>query len=320
MRDDRPYTPCDGDDFTLFEASAQDEGKRLDVFVGENAGITRSAAQKLIEDGWVTVDGQSARKNCRLTKGNRVEVDIPPASDIGIEAQDIDIDVIYQDDDVAVINKPQGMVVHPAAGNYSGTLVNALLFHLRGSLSGINGAVRPGIVHRLDKNTSGLLAVAKNDAAHLALSRQIKEHSFTRVYNAVVQGYPDGGVVNLPVGRSAKDRKKMAVYPSGGGGTRAAVTHYSVIERYKGYSHLELRLETGRTHQIRVHMAYIGHPVVGDDVYGNPSSRVKFGLEGQCLHSKTLGFVHPSSGEYMEFDSELPGYFTRVLEILTAGK
>ncbi|MHC1694466.1 MAG: RluA family pseudouridine synthase [Eubacteriales bacterium] len=317
MKDNASFPPADEEDISCYTVTQSDAGKRLDVFVSECADITRSSAQRLIEDGSVKVTGARRDKNYRLKLGDLVSVDIPPPIETGIIAQNIDIDIIYQDDDVAVINKPQGMVVHPAVGNYDGTLVNALLFHLGASLSGINGAIRPGIVHRLDKNTSGLLVVAKNDFSHLSLSAQIKEHSFTRIYNAVVQGYPGSGMVDIPVGRSMKDRKKIAAFPSGGDGTRSAVTHYTVLKEYKGFSHLELRLETGRTHQIRVHMAYIGHPVLGDGVYGNSSSNSSFKLEGQCLHSKTLGFVHPRSREYMEFDSTLPVYFLNVLDILS---
>jgi 23S rRNA pseudouridine1911/1915/1917 synthase len=222
--------------------------------------------------------------------------------------EDIPLDIVYEDDDLLVVNKPKGMVVHPAHGNYTGTLVNALLHHCGDSLSGINGVIRPGIVHRIDKNTSGLLIVAKNDASHLKLAEQIKEHSFTREYEAIACGYfkDTEGTVDAPIGRHKTDRKKMCVTTEN---SRNAVTHYSVIKQYGGYAHVRLRLETGRTHQIRVHLSYIGHPVLGDDVYGKPYK----GIEGQCLHARKIGFIHPATGEYMEFVSDLPDYFVSIL-------
>ena len=229
--------------------------------------------------------------------------------EVALEAENIPLDIVYEDADVIVVNKPKGLVVHPAAGHWSGTLVNALMYHCGGSLSGINGEIRPGIVHRIDKDTSGLLMVAKNDFAHLRLSEQIKEHSFTREYETVVcGGIKEDGTVNAPIGRHKTDRKKMCVTPEN---SREAVTHYFVLERFPGYTHLRVRLETGRTHQIRVHMAYLGHPVAGDPVYGNGKHAW---LEGQCLHAKKIGFVHPRTGEYMEFDSELPDYFRKFLK------
>ena len=291
----------------IFEA---DTPSRLDVFAARTADITRSHAVKLIEQGCVCVNGAAALKNCRLKKGDRVEVSIPQPLECEVVPQNIPLDIVYEDGQLLVVNKPKGMVVHPAAGNPDGTLVNALLFHCGDSLSGINGVMRPGIVHRIDKNTSGLLMVAKNDLAHIGLAKQIKEHSFTREYEAVVYGNlkDDCGTVNAPIGRHPVKRKQMAVVAGG----RDAVTHYRVIKRLEGFTHAALRLETGRTHQIRVHMAYIGHPIAGDDVYG--PKKVITELGGQCLHAKKIGFIHPRTGEYMEFDSPLPEYFTKFLK------
>ncbi len=286
------------------------ESCRLDVFIAENTDITRSRATKLIEENNVTVNGSNVNKKQKLKNGDTVCITIPKSEEYTAKPQDIPLDILYEDDDLLVVNKPKGMVVHPAAGNYEGTLVNAIMFHCGESLSGINGVMRPGIVHRIDKNTSGLLMVAKNDKAHICLSKQIKDHSFTREYEAVVYGNikEDTGTVNAPIGRHPIKRKQMAVTDKN---SKDAVTHFKVLERFGDFTHLRLRLETGRTHQIRVHMAYIGHPVAGDEVYG-PKNVIKQ-LNGQCLHAKKLGFMHPN-GEYMEFESELPVYFKKFLE------
>lgn len=297
-----------------YELSAKNEysGSRVDKFLAVmDIGLTRSAVQKLLDDGAVTVNGKAVGKNYKLKTGDTVCVEVPEPEELKVEAQDIPIDIVYEDDSLLVVNKPKGMVVHPAAGNPDGTLVNALLYHCKGRLSSINGVIRPGIVHRIDKFTSGLLMVAKTDKAHNSLAEQIKQHSFTREYRAVCVGrFKDKtGTVNAPIGRSKYDRKKMCVTELN---SKEAVTHYEVLEEFGQYSLVKFRLETGRTHQIRVHCAYLGHPVLGDDVYGKAFK----GLEGQCLHAKLLGFVHPVSGEYMEFNSELPEYFVKVLERL----
>lgn len=291
--------------------SAEDIGTRIDKYISDNIALTRSAVQGLISKGAVTADGKAVNKNYKLRGGEMITVEIPEPEPMDAVPEDIPLNIVYEDDDLLVVNKPKGMVVHPAHGNYTGTLVNALLYHCGGSLSGINGVIRPGIVHRIDKNTSGLLIVAKNDASHLKLAEQIKAHSFTREYEAVVTGAlkNTSGTVDAPIGRHKTDRKKMCVTPEN---SRNAITHYEVLKQYGGYAHVRLRLETGRTHQIRVHMAYIGHPVLGDDVYGKPYK----GLEGQCLHARKIGFIHPATGEYMEFSSELPEYFQSVLRKL----
>lgn len=289
--------------------SAECKGERLDKWVSEQCSeLTRSAVQKLIEDGSVTVNGAAASKNYKLRGGEDITVSLPEPEPIDVIPQDIPLDIVYEDDDLLVVNKPKGMVVHPAAGNLDGTLVNALLFHCKGRLSGINGKIRPGIVHRIDKLTSGLLIVAKNDNSHNKLAEQISSHSFTREYQAINCGRfkEKSGSVNAPIGRSKYDRKKMCVTETN---SRHAVTHYEVIDEFGQYSMLRFRLETGRTHQIRVHSAYIGHPVLGDEVYGKPFK----GIIGQCLHAKKIGFIHPSTNEYMEFDSELPNYFLKIL-------
>ena len=288
------------------------EAERLDTFVSAAAQVSRSRAASLIAEGGVTVNGLPAAKSAKLKNGDTVSVSIPDAKPYAAQPQDIPLQILYEDDDLLVVNKPKGMVVHPAAGNYENTLVNAVLFHCKGGLSGIGGVMRPGILHRIDKNTSGLLIVAKNDAAHVFLSSQIKEHSFTREYEAVVYGNlpDDEGTVNAPIGRHPVKRKQMAVTAKN---SKEAVTHYNVIERFGAFTHIRCRLETGRTHQIRVHMAYIGHPLAGDDVYG-PKKVIK-SLSGQCLHAKKIGFIHPATREYMEFESELPEYFKNFLEV-----
>lgn len=291
--------------------SEENAGLRLDKLLSEQMeGMTRSAIQGIIEGGNVTINGKACSKNAKPVVGDIVEVSLPEVRALDVEAQNIPIDVVYEDDDLLVVNKPKGMVVHPAAGNYDGTLVNALMYHCGDSLSGINGVMRPGIVHRIDKDTSGLLIVAKNDRSHAGLAEQIKEHSFLREYEAVVYGNikNDSGTVDAPIGRHHTDRKKMCVTTKN---SRNAVTHYEVLGRYNGFTHLRLRLETGRTHQIRVHMAHIGHPVAGDAVYG--PKKVIAALNGQCLHARVIGFIHPISGEYLSFKSDLPEYFTKFL-------
>ena len=297
------------------------EEVRTDVFVASELGITRSAAQKLIDDGNVSLDGKPISKNRKLMQGLSVEVYVPEAVPSEAFPEDIPLDIIYEDDDLLVINKPSGMVVHPAAGNQSGTLVNALLFHCGSSLSGIGGVIRPGIVHRIDKDTSGLLVVAKNDKAHLALSAQLKDHTISRVYHAIACGNfkDDSGTVNAPIGRHPNDRKKMAVIRSGAG-ARPAVTHYTVLERFGAFTYIRCVLETGRTHQIRVHMASIGHPLLGDAVYGGAGTKFEAShralINGQCLHAKELTFIHPSTGKKVDFTCPLPENFTLLLEKL----
>ena len=294
-------------------AEAAAAGTRLDAFLAGQMEKTRSSVQKLIEEGNVRVNGSPAGKNTRLREGDRVEAVEPPPEVLDVTPQNIPLDIVYEDGDLLVVNKPKGMVVHPAPGNPDDTLVNALLYHCGGSLSGINGVIRPGIVHRIDKDTSGLLIVAKNDRAHQSLAEQIAVHSFTRIYNAVVYGNlkTEEGTISAPLGRHPADRKRMAVLSSGG---REAVTHYRVLERFSGFTLVECRLETGRTHQIRVHMAHIGHPVAGDPVYGPKKCITE--LHGQCLHARVIGFVHPTTGEYLEFDSGLPPYFQQFLSKL----
>ena len=296
------------------EVAEEEADLRLDRFLSlRQEDLTRSAAEKLIAGGSVLLNGKPASKSAKVQPTDRVEYFPPEPVKLDVEPENIPLDSVYEDKDLLVVNKPKGMVVHPAAGNYTGTLVNALLFHCGESLSGINGVIRPGIVHRIDKDTSGLLIVAKNDKAHQRLAEQIKEHSFTRVYEAVVHGNirEEEGGVDAPIGRHPVDRKKMAVTEKN---SRHAVTHFAVLARYPGFTHLRLQLETGRTHQIRVHMAYLGHPVAGDPVYG--PKKPEPGLQGQCLHARIIGFIHPSTGEYMEFDSGLPPYFTAFLEKL----
>lgn len=289
-------------------------GERIDkILVQQLNGMTRSGVQRLLDNGDVTLNGKVIGKNYRGKAGDCMQVVIPAPEVLETKPEDIPLHIMYEDDDLLVVNKPKGMVVHPAAGNYTGTLVNALLAHCGDSLSGINGVIRPGIVHRIDKDTSGLLIVAKNDFAHQKLAAQIKVHSFTREYEAVVHGTvkEDEGTVDAPIGRHPVDRKRMAVILNDAKSARNAITHYAVLERFPGFTHVRLRLETGRTHQIRVHMAYIGHPVAGDPVYG-PKKPVA-GLQGQCLHARLIGFVHPRDGRYIEIESPLPEYFTSFL-------
>ncbi len=293
-------------------AATEHAGVRLDAFLSADGALTRSQAARLIAEGRVRVNGKPATKSARLSGGETVTVDVPQLRETALPPQDIPLDVVYEDDDVIVVNKPTGLVVHPAPGHPDGTLVNALLHHCGDSLSGIGGEKRPGIVHRIDRDTSGLIIAAKNDAAHLALSAQLKDHSLSRTYECLVTGNmkQDSGTVDAPIGRSSADRKKMAVVPTG----RRAVTHWEVVARYPGVTHLRCRLETGRTHQIRVHMAYIGHPILGDTVYG--AKKPVPGLTGQCLHATGLRFVHPRTGEPVELHCPLPPEFTAMLQKL----
>ena len=288
-----------------------EDSRRIDSLIAEKTSLSRSRAVKLIEDGCILVFGEKISKNYKTKKGDALSITIPDAVSLDVKKEDIPLDIIFEDSFLLVVNKPKGMVVHPAAGNYNGTLVNALLSHCGDSLSGINGVLRPGIIHRIDKKTSGLLMVAKNDTAHNNLALQIKEHSFTREYEAVVHGNikADNGTVEAPIGRHPIKRKQMAVTDKN---SKHAVTHYSVLNRFGDFTHIRCRLETGRTHQIRVHMAYIGHPIAGDEVYGPKKSAQ--GLDGQCLHAKKLGFIHPATNEYLEFESDLPEYFKAFLK------
>lgn len=297
-----------------FNTEEQDEGKRLDVWLVEKLGdITRSHVQKLIDEGNVLVNGSRTKSGLKLKKGMTVDVRIPEPVAGRVIAQDIPLDVIYEDNDIIVINKPKGMVVHPAAGNWEGTLVNALLKYCGDSLSDINGVIRPGIVHRLDKDTSGLLVVAKNNTAHLKLSEMLKTHEIARTYEAVVDGviWEETGRIDAPIGRHTKNRLKMAVTFRN---SKEAVTHYQVIRRFKSHTWVRLRLETGRTHQIRVHMAYIGHPVTGDPLYGRKCTLMD--THGQVLHARCLEFAHPVTGKPMHFETGLPDYFTELLTLL----
>ena len=305
----------------IITAKDTDAGKRLDSFVSENTELSRSAAAKLIESGEITVFSQPVQKKYVLRSGDEVNIFIPEPNPSTVEPEDIPLNILYEDNDILVINKPSGMVVHPAPGNYSGTLVNALLYHCEDSLSGIGGVIRPGIVHRIDKDTSGLLVVAKNDNAHKKLAEELEHHGIEREYHALVRGgfKNDSGTVNYPIGRHPVDRKKMAVLLSNPH-AKEAITHYTVLERYGEISYLKLRLETGRTHQIRVHMSYTGHPLLGDEVYN--SNKIRFEklhaplLDGQALHAKRLTLTHPSSGERMSFECDLPENFEKLLAIL----
>ena len=291
-------------------------GERLDAFLARSElGLSRNAAQKLLDEGCVSLNGKPGKKNDRLNIGDQVNVTIPEPKEINLAAKNIPLNIVYEDEDVAVINKPKGLVVHPAPGHTDDTLVNGLLYAMGDSLSGINGELRPGIVHRIDKDTSGLLAIAKNDLAHTVLASQLLDHSMARTYDAIVCGMlkEDSGTVDAPIGRHPTDRKKMCVTQRN---SKPAVTHWEVVKRYRGYTHIRCHLETGRTHQIRVHMAYIGHPLLGDMVYG--AGKPEKGLEGQCLHARRLRFIHPRSGEPIELETPLPEYFTDVLSRLGA--
>ena len=293
---------------------AEESGDRVDALLARSIeALTRSAAQRLIDDGCVLLRGKPIKKNYKCAAGDEFSVTLPEPEDIELKPQNIPIDIVYEDEDVIVVNKARGMVVHPAPGHADGTLVNALMFHCGDSLSGIGGEKRPGIVHRIDKDTSGLLIVAKNDFAHLNLSAQLSDRSLSRVYEAVVKGRlrEDSGTIDAPIGRHPADRKRMAVTDKN---SRNAVTHWEVIARYNGYTHVRCKLETGRTHQIRVHMAHIGHPLLGDFTYGAPSPEK--GLEGQCLHARYLKFIHPRTGEAVQVETELPDWFKEVLSKL----
>ncbi|PJI09909.1 MULTISPECIES: RluA family pseudouridine synthase [Clostridium] len=295
-----------------FTTEESNDNERIDVYLSSKfTDISRSYIQELIKKKSAIVNGKIVKSNHKLKAGDNITFEFPDNEELKVDAEDIPLDIVYEDSDIIVVNKQQGMVVHPAPGNYSGTLVNALLYHCN-DLSGINGVLRPGIVHRIDKDTSGVIVVAKNDAAHKKLAYQLKEHSMNRVYKALVEGIikEDEGIVDKPLGRHPVERIKIAVVKNG----RKAVTHYKVIERYKNNTLVECKLETGRTHQIRVHMAYIGHPLVGDPVYGYKKQR--FNLNGQMLHAQKLGFVHPRTGKYVEFNSKLPAYFERIIGIL----
>ncbi|MCX7695966.1 MAG: RluA family pseudouridine synthase [Caloramator sp.] len=287
-------------------------GKRIDVYLAEMIeNMSRSQIQKIVNDGNVTVNEKIVKNNYKLKEEDEIVLNLPEPVMLKVEPEDIPIDILYEDDDIVVVNKPQGMVVHPAPGNYSGTLVNALLYHCK-SLSSINGVIRPGIVHRIDKDTSGVLVVAKNDISHRSLAEQIKEHTVNRIYLAITEGVikDDYGTINKPIARHPVDRKKMAIVEGG----REAITHFNVLERFKENTYIQCKLETGRTHQIRVHMSSIGHPLVGDPVYGY--KKQKFKLQGQALHATTLGFIHPTKKEYMEFTSAPPDYFNELIEKL----
>jgi 23S rRNA pseudouridine1911/1915/1917 synthase len=300
-------------DKVIVEVLENEVDLRIDKLLASKiADLSRSFIQGLFEEENIRVNGKIVKSKYKVKLKDKIELDIPEPEELKVEPEKIDLDIVYEDSDVIVVNKPQGMVVHPAPGNYSGTLVNALLFHCK-DLSGINGVIRPGIVHRIDKDTSGVIVAAKNDNAHNNLAKQFKEHSIKREYYALVEGRikKEGGTIDAPLGRHPNDRLKFAVVKGG----KHAVTHYEVIEVFSGYTLVKCILETGRTHQIRVHMSFIGHPLVGDPVYG--IKKQKFSLKGQMLHAKKLGFIHPSKGEYMEFDSELPEYFKNILNKLT---
>lgn len=290
------------------------EEERIDKYLNLLMdSLSRSYIQKLLSEGSITVNERAVKANYRIKAEDKIRLCLPPAVTPNIEPENIPLSVLYEDSDVIVVNKPKGMVVHPAAGHYSATLVNALLFHCAGQLSGINGILRPGIVHRIDKDTTGSVIACKNDAAHAAIAKQLKEHSIVRRYHAIVNGVlkEEEGTIQTLIGRAANDRKKMSVVTSGG---KEAVTHYKVLKRFEKYTYVECVLETGRTHQIRVHMAHINHPLLGDDTYGGKSA--SFHLQGQTLHAKILGFHHPSSGEYIETDAPLPEYFLKLLNTL----
>ncbi len=301
--------------YSNFFVSEDDCGIRIDKYLADMyPDLSRSRISKLIEDGFISVNGANMMKaNYKVNEGDNILLEIPDAVEPSIEAEDIPLNILYEDDDIIVINKQKGLVVHPAPGHYSGTLVNALMHHCKGNLSGINGVMRPGIVHRIDKDTTGVLVACKNDIAHNNLAAQLKIHSITRKYEAIVYNVikEDEGTINAPIGRSNVDRKKMSINYSNG---RDAITHFKVLERFKNYTHVECKLETGRTHQIRVHMTSRNNPLLGDTIYG--PKNCPYNLEGQVLHAKVLGFRHPRTGEYMEFEAELPEYFKNLLQLL----
>lgn len=295
--------------------TADEEGERVDLFLNERLpDFSRSYLQKLIKNNLVAVNGKTVKSSCRLTLDDTVHIEIPDDVKPDILPEPIPLDILYEDKDLLVVNKPKGMVVHPAAGHYSGTLVNALLYHCEGCLSGINGVLRPGIVHRIDRDTTGSLVVCKNDMAHHSLAKQLKDHTISRYYRAIVRGRvsEEEGIVDAPVGRHPTDRKRMAINYRNG---KSAVTHYKVLQRFSSFTYIECHLETGRTHQIRVHMASLNHPLLGDSVYGPSKSPFRH-LEGQCLHAMTLGFIHPRTGKYMECAAPLPEYFEKLLDQL----
>ncbi len=296
----------------ILEITENQAGERIDRFLADSQDLTRSFLQKILKEGEVIVNGKSVKANYKLRKGDRIEFEIPEAVEPDIVAEDIPLSILYEDADVLVVDKPKGMVVHPAAGHYSRTLVNAVMYHCKGELSGINGVLRPGIVHRIDRDTTGSIIICKNDMAHNEIARQLKEHSINRRYRAIVTGVlkDEEGTIEGAIGRDKKDRKKMAITADG----KPAITHYRVLQRFKHYTYVECVLETGRTHQIRVHMASIGHPLLGDEVYGRRSDKYK--CEGQCLHAMTLGFHHPRTGEYIEVNAPLPPYFEHLLAVL----
>lgn len=287
-------------------------GERIDKYLSEQLeDMTRSHIQKLIKENMVRVNGMTVKSNFKLSASDQIEVEIPELKEPDILPENIPLDILYEDQDILVVNKPKGMVVHPAPGHYTGTLVNAIMYHCKDNLSGINGVMRPGIVHRIDMDTTGSLLICKNDCAHQALAKQLKEHSITRKYHAIVHGRlkEDEGTIDKPIGRHPIDRKKMSVHCTNG---REAVTHYRVLKRFQQFTYIECQLETGRTHQIRVHMSSIGHPILGDQVYG--PAKCPYKLQGQTLHAKVLGITHPTTGKYMEFDAPLPDYFQGLLE------
>ena len=291
-----------------------DEGERIDKYIAsQNDEMSRTRIKKLLDDGKVTVNGKIVKPNYRIVANDYIKMDIPDPVTVDISAQNIPLDVVYEDNDIIVINKPKGMVVHPAPGHYNDTLVNALMYHCKDNLSGINGELRPGIVHRIDRDTTGLLVCCKNDYAHNFIAEQIKNHTSTRRYQAIVYNsfHEDEGLVNAPIGRNNTDRRRMGINYANG---KDAITHYKVLERFKNFTHIECRLETGRTHQIRVHMTSLNHPLLGDELYG--PDNCPFNLQGQTLHAGVLGFVHPTTKEYMEFEQPLPEYFTKLLDIL----
>ena len=298
----------------IINLTAQNPGERIDRFLSKDLEtLSRSYLQKLLKDGEISVNGKPVKANYKVSEGDKIQIRIPEPENPDILPENIPLDILYEDDDILVVNKPKGMVVHPAPGHYSHTLVNAVMYHCGERLSGINGVLRPGIVHRIDMDTTGSLLICKNDRAHQILAEELKEHSITRRYHAIVNGNikEDTGTVNAPIGRHPVDRKKMSTKSPNG---RHAVTHYKVLERFGDYTYIECELETGRTHQIRVHMSSIGHPILGDPVYG--PAKCPYKLQGQTLHAKILGITHPATGEYMEFDAPLPGYFSDLLQRL----
>lgn len=289
-----------------------EESKRIDAYISENTEYSRTAVQRLIEENKITVNGKKEKASYKVQNGDKIEIEEEPAKEIELKAQDIPLEILYEDDDIIVVNKPKGMVVHPANGNPDGTLVNAIMSICKDSLSGIGGEIRPGIVHRLDKNTSGAIIIAKNDKAHINLSEQLKNHEINKTYIALVRGIvkENNATINMPIGRSKKDRKKMDVDKNG----KEAITHFKVLRRYKDCTLLEINIETGRTHQIRVHLSHIGYPIIGDEVYSNGKN--KWNIEGQCLHAKSLDFKHPITEKEMHIEAELPKYFQKILEEL----